>query len=116
MRPVAGQRARRREDGGSKGKGNDGTARTGNKLLEFAHYREPLMVSLVYPELAEGNHPLTLSLSKGERTDHDAYFYNSVLVADPSIVRTPSRSHLHCRRLSRFRSKLRRVVLYTLHL
>jgi hypothetical protein len=37
------------------------------------------MVSLAYPEFAEGDHPLTLSVSNGERTDHAADFYNLVL-------------------------------------
>jgi hypothetical protein len=37
------------------------------------------MVSLVYPELAEGNHRLNLRHAQGERTDHDAGFYDLVL-------------------------------------
>ena len=39
------------------------------------------MVSLVYPEFAEGDHRLALRQSQGERTDRDADYYNSVLAA-----------------------------------
>ena len=50
-------------------------------MLQLARYRELLMVSLVYPEFAEGDYRLALRQAEGERTDHEADFYNLVLEA-----------------------------------
>ena len=53
---------------------------SGTQLLQLARYRELLMVSLVYPEFAEGNHRLAPRQDR-ERTDHDADFYTLVLMS-----------------------------------